>query len=136
MMGPRMHPHDPMYGPPGNGLRFPGPCKPKRRRPLAGAGMVGGPGMGGEKPEDIYRHLQPAPSPQQFCSLNLFEGQELTITRQLNLAYQEPGTGGGPETSTARSTPTMSNQPTPAATTGTTGRNKRKKNGGDSSVDR
>ena len=83
--GPRMHhgPHDPLAGGPmvpfGPGAtRFPGMCKPKRRRNAAG-----------DKSEDIYRHLQPAPSPQQFCSLNLFEGQELTITRQINLAYQD-----------------------------------------------
>ena len=78
--GGRMHPggHEPLPGMFGPGAaRFPGICKQKRRR------------NAGDKPDDIYRHLQPAPSPQQFCSLNLFEGQELTITRQLNLAYQE-----------------------------------------------
>jgi len=130
-MGGRMHPHDPslpLYGP-GGGLRFPGNCKPKRRRP---AGSVVGGGVC-EKPDDIYRHLQPAPSPQQFCSLNLFEGQELTITRQLNLAYQEPGgpAGGtgslGAEASTARSTPTLSNHPP---------RSKRKKQDGGGASER
>ena len=44
----------------------------------------------GEDMDEIYKKLQPAPSPQQFSYLNQFEGQELTITRQLNLAYQEP----------------------------------------------
>ncbi len=40
--------------------------------------------------DELYKKLQPAPSPQQFNYLNQFEGQELTITKQLNLAYQEP----------------------------------------------
>lgn len=86
--------HDPGgpvgMGPFPPGARFPNVCKQKRRRPI------------GDKTDDIYRHLQPAPSPQQFCSLNLFEGQELTITRQLNLAYQEPG-----YPSPSQSTPTQ-----------------------------
>lgn len=88
-IGPRMHhPHDPMtpmgpFGP--GGARFPNMCKPKRRR-----------NNGGEKAEDIYRHLQPAPPPEQFCSLNLIEGQEVTITRQLNLAYQDPSDDRSP----------------------------------------
>ncbi len=68
--------------------------------------------------DELYKKLQPAPSPQQFNYLNQFEGQELTITKQLNLAYQEPtsdspgpgqsggmppggGQQGGPPTSSA-----------------------------------
>ena len=40
--------------------------------------------------DDLYKKLQPAPSPQQINYLNQFEGQELTITKQLNNAYKEP----------------------------------------------
>ena len=80
-MPPRMH-HDPM---PFGGPRFGNMCKPKRRR-----------NNGADKNEDIYRHLQPAPPPEQFCSLNLIEGQEVTITRQLNLAYQDPNDPNSP----------------------------------------
>ena len=44
--------------------------------------------------EDWCKNLQPTPSPQQINYLNQFEGQELTITKQLNTAYREPsGTG-------------------------------------------
>jgi hypothetical protein len=39
----------------------------------------------------LYKNLQPTPSPQQInYNLNQFEGQELTITKQLNAAYREP----------------------------------------------
>ena len=66
----------------------PGPTKPpppygqsqKRKRPA------------GDDLDEMYKKLQPAPSPQQFSYLNQFEGQELTITKQLNAAYQEPKT--------------------------------------------
>lgn len=41
--------------------------------------------------EELYKNLQPTPSPQQInYNLNQFEGQELTITKQLNAAYREP----------------------------------------------
>lgn len=40
-------------------------------------------------PEDIYKRLLPAPSPQQFSYMNSLDGQELTITKQLNHAFQE-----------------------------------------------
>ena len=42
--------------------------------------------------EELYKKLQPAPSPQQINYLNQFEGQELTITKQLNMAYRETST--------------------------------------------
>ncbi|XP_055997435.1 B-cell CLL/lymphoma 9 protein-like isoform X2 [Ostrea edulis] len=42
--------------------------------------------------EDLYKNLQPTPSPQQINYLNQFEGQELTITKQLNSAYRDPST--------------------------------------------
>ncbi|XP_062614271.1 protein pygopus-like isoform X2 [Saccostrea cucullata] len=42
--------------------------------------------------EDLYKNLQPTPSPQQINYLNQFEGQELTITKQLNSAYRDPNT--------------------------------------------
>jgi len=87
------------------GSRFPpmcGPSKPKRKRGNTAACM---PCPGDRPGDDIFRHLQPAPSPQQFCSLNLFDGQELTITKQLNLAYQEPATSASPTTQPPSSTP-------------------------------
>ncbi|XP_060068266.1 trithorax group protein osa-like [Ylistrum balloti] len=40
--------------------------------------------------EELYKNLQPTPSPQQINYLNQFEGQELTITKHLNAAYREP----------------------------------------------
>ncbi|XP_064600516.1 trithorax group protein osa-like isoform X2 [Liolophura sinensis] len=42
-----------------------------------------------EDMEELYKNLQPTPSPQQMNYLNQFEGQELTITKQLNSAYHE-----------------------------------------------
>lgn len=44
-------------------------------------------------PEDIYKRLLPAPSPQQFSYMNSLDGQELTITKQLNHAFQEQSGG-------------------------------------------
>ena len=41
-----------------------------------------------EELEELYKKLQPAPSPQQINYLNQFEGQELTITKQRNTAYR------------------------------------------------
>ena len=87
------------------GGRFAPMCpasKPKRKRGNAAACV---PCPGDRPGDDIFRHLQPAPSPQQFCSLNLFDGQELTITKQLNLAYQEPMTSSSPSTHALSSTP-------------------------------
>jgi len=94
-------------GAPFPGGRFPPMCgggtsKPKRKRGSAAACM---PCPGDRPGDDIFRHLQPAPSPQQFCSLNLFDGQELTITKQLNLAYQEPTASSSPSTQPPSSTP-------------------------------
>jgi len=90
------------------GGRFPPMCttsKPKRKRGNTAACM---PCPGDRTGDDIFRHLQPAPSPQQFCSLNLFDGQELTITKQLNLAYQEPPTtSSSPTTQPTSATPPM-----------------------------
>lgn len=90
------------------GGRFPPGCgKPKRKRASLPTGI---PGAADRPGDDIFRHLQPAPSPQQFCSLNLFDGQELTITKQLNLAYQEPATSS-PSTQPPSSTPPASAAP-------------------------
>jgi len=87
------------------GGRFPpmcNPSKPKRKRGNSAACM---PCPGDRPGDDIFRHLQPAPSPQQFCSLNLFDGQELTITKQLNEAYQGPTASSSPATQPPSSTP-------------------------------
>ena len=43
----------------------------------------------GDDMDDLYKKLQPAPSPQQFSYMNQFDGQELTITKQLNAAYKD-----------------------------------------------
>ena len=64
----------------------------------------------GDDLDELYKKLQPAPSPQQFSYLNQFEGQELTITKQLNMAYQEhgapsPGNMGAPGKSPSQSHP-------------------------------
>ena len=75
----------PMVGPGTPTSNSPGPTKPppsyaqaqKRKR------------SGGDDVDELYKKLQPAPSPQQFSYLNQFDGQELTITKQLNMAYQE-----------------------------------------------
>ena len=47
--------------------------------------------------DEIYKNLQPTPSPQQINYLNQFEGQELTITKQLNTAYRETNSAGDPQ---------------------------------------
>ena len=80
----------------------------------------------GDDLDDLYKKLQPAPSPQQFSYLNQFEGHELTITKQLNMAYQEggsPGQGGPKSVPTPASQASdqfpQSNQSTGASTTGT-----------------
>ena len=78
----------PMVGPGTPTSNSPGPTKPppsyaqaqKRKR-------------SGDDVDELYKKLQPAPSPQQFSYLNQFDGQELTITKQLNMAYQEPTPG-------------------------------------------
>lgn len=42
--------------------------------------------------DDLYKRLLPAPSPQTFSYASSIDGQELTITKQLNHAFQEhPG---------------------------------------------
>lgn len=46
--------------------------------------------------EDPYKNLQPTPSPTPLTYLNQFEGQELTITKQLNSAFRESAPGTGP----------------------------------------
>ncbi|XP_070199668.1 B-cell CLL/lymphoma 9 protein-like isoform X2 [Littorina saxatilis] len=46
--------------------------------------------------DDPFKNLQPTPSPTQLNYLNQFEGQELTITKQINSAYREPGPGAPP----------------------------------------
>ena len=63
--------------------------------------------------DSLYKRLQPAPSPQQFSYLNQFDGQELTITKQLNTAFVSPGDPlsrplptGSPRTSPAHEAPT------------------------------
>ena len=43
-----------------------------------------------EDMEELCKNLQPTPSPQHISYLNQFEGQELTITKQVNTAYREP----------------------------------------------
>lgn len=45
--------------------------------------------------EDAFKNLQPTPSPTQLTYLNQFEGQELTITKQLNVAFKDHPSGGG-----------------------------------------
>ena len=57
----------------------------------------------GEDLDELYKKLQPAPSPQQFSYLNQFEGQELIITKQLNLAYHEPKSSPSPAQSAMQS---------------------------------
>ena len=42
-----------------------------------------------EDMEELCKNLQPTPSPQHISYLNQFEGQELTITKQVNTAYRE-----------------------------------------------
>ena len=44
--------------------------------------------------DDLFKNLQPTPSPTQLSYLNQFEGQELTITKQLNTAYRESASLG------------------------------------------
>ena len=70
----------------------------------------------GEDLDELYKKLQPAPSPQQFSYLNQFEGQELTITKQLNMAYQEPKSASSPALSTCQ--PQSSLAPPGIATSG------------------
>ena len=43
----------------------------------------------GDDMDELCKKLQPAPSPQEFSYLNQFDGQELTITKQVNHAYQD-----------------------------------------------
>ncbi|XP_074659835.1 uncharacterized protein LOC141912499 [Tubulanus polymorphus] len=66
--------------------------------------------------DDIYKQLQPTPSPQQINYLTQFEGQELTITKQANLAYHDnQGALGAANDSSLPSQKTTSSQPgTPA----------------------
>ena len=70
----------PISAPPGSGgtTKPPPPYGQSNKRKRSGDDM-----------DELYKKLQPAPSPQQFSYLNQFEGQELTITKQLNMAYQE-----------------------------------------------
>ncbi|KAK3604620.1 hypothetical protein CHS0354_028977 [Potamilus streckersoni] len=39
--------------------------------------------------EELCKNLQPTPSPHPISYINQFEGQELTITKQINTAYRE-----------------------------------------------
>ena len=66
----------------------------------------------GDDLDEAYKKLQPAPSPQQFSYLNQFEGQELTITKQLNLAYQEPKTDSPAQVPNTQQTVPSSGAPT------------------------
>ena len=65
----------------------------------------------GDDLDELYKKLQPAPSPQQFSYLNQFEGQELTITKQLNMAYQEPGAPSPANQNTAGRSPSTHSHP-------------------------
>jgi len=42
--------------------------------------------------DDFVKNLQPTPSPQHISYLNQFDGQELTITKQINTAYRDTNT--------------------------------------------
>ena len=60
----------------------------------------------GDDMDDPYKKLQPAPSPQQFSYLHQFDGQELTITKQLNVAYKEGSDEASPAAPLSQSNPT------------------------------
>ena len=70
----------------------------------------------------MYKKLQPAPSPQQFSYLNQFDGQELTITKQLNLAYQEQPTSSPSHPTSTAAGDQLNPAPSPMSSqAGTTG---------------
>ena len=76
----------------------------------------------GDELDELYKKLQPAPSPQQFNYLNQFDGQELTITKQLNLAYQEQPTSSPSQPTSTATGDQLNPAPSPMSSqAGTTG---------------
>ncbi|CAD5116942.1 DgyrCDS5781 [Dimorphilus gyrociliatus] len=71
--------------------------------------------------DENHRKLQPAPSPKQFSYLTQFDGQELTITRQLNSAFKDSNSEEQPspappasQTNSPPNTPRSPSTPIPA----------------------
>ncbi|CAH1785706.1 unnamed protein product [Owenia fusiformis] len=60
--------------------------------------------------DEANKKLQPTPSPQQMNYMNVYEGQELTITKQMNSAFQDSPQGA--PTGTTRTTSLNSPMPT------------------------
>ena len=78
--------------------------------------------LAGDDLDELYKKLQPAPSPQQFSYLNQFDGQELTITKQLNLAYQEQPTSSPSQPTSTAAGDQLNPAPSPMSSqAGTTG---------------